>query len=83
MVNALSARDMDPSFRQVPIIVTLKRTVYIYLYNSKLYKTDDVFAQMQIDQDEFEEAYAELNRKPSIVLKRDENDLWIHRWLRR
>jgi hypothetical protein len=65
----------DPRFRQDPIIVTLERTVYIYLYNSKLYKPDDVFAQMQIDQDEFEEAYAELNKRPSIVLKRDENDL--------
>jgi hypothetical protein len=73
----------ETRFRQDPIIVTLKRTVYIYLYNSKLYKPDDVFAQMQIDQDEVEEAYAELNKKPSIVLNRDENDLWIHRWLRR
>jgi hypothetical protein len=59
---------MDPSFRQDPIIVTLKRTVYIYLYNSKLYKPHDVFAQMKIDQDELEEAYAELNKKHSIVL---------------
>jgi hypothetical protein len=44
MVNAISAR--DPSFRLDPIIVTLKRTVHIYLYNSKLYKPDDVFAQV-------------------------------------
>jgi hypothetical protein len=39
-----------------------------------------LFAEMQIDQDEFEAAYAELNKKHSIVLKRGVKDMWINQY---
>jgi hypothetical protein len=39
-----------------------------------------LFDAMNIDQEDFESAYNELNKKPSIVLRRDVDDMWIHQY---